>query len=239
MIRLCLMACGTPGPRRSVPPRTPPPVRSPRGAPMPHPPQPPPTLPEPWLDALVDLLLGIPPSDPLRRDLRAAGLLSDTDRPTPEGQAAIRATCLRRHQHAQALPFGGVDVTAGPHAGSAGYYDDDESLDLPPDLEQLQGWDPHNLAVVYLFAEGDFLANAPVLVPHHHLKASVHMDLERWVQANPVRAAALGIPSLSGIEEHVSREQIQGMMERVDTLLGEVLGDVPERDDEDDDDLPF
>lgn len=198
-------------------------------------------VPAAWLDALVAIATGNDPGA-ATPELQAAGLLyttpDDAHDLTERGRTALSAECRRRHAHAAALPFGGVTVTTGPFAGQAGYYDDDvhEETHLGPEL--LEGWSPAARAVVYLFARGEPLASEPIEVPHHHLEPAVHMDLERWVQANPTRAALLGIPSLSGIEQHVSPERLREAQDRSAEILADVI-DVPEWSGGSSDDVPF
>jgi len=190
-------------------------------------------LPEPWLDALIalrtstreelplDLRFESPPPE-IAQALLAAGLLRQEDAGlalTRAGRLQLQAICESRRAYSDGLPRGSVTVTAGPFLGEAGYYDDDEVLLHNADPERLEGYNPGGRAVVYLFSRGELFRSDPALISHHHLRAEAHMEQERWVQANPVRAAVFGVPSLSGIERSVSSEARVALTERAGALL--------------------
>jgi hypothetical protein len=127
--------------------------------------------------------------------------------------------CEARLACSEDLPWGSVTVTAGPWRGEAGYYDDDEVWLNNTVPERLWGYNPGSRAIVYLFSRGEPFRSEPALIPHHHLRAEAHMETGQWVQANPVRAAALGVPSLSGIEQSVAREARDALTERMGSLI--------------------
>ncbi|MCB9759477.1 MAG: hypothetical protein H6739_06525 [Alphaproteobacteria bacterium] len=156
-------------------------------------------------------------------ELRALGLVDD-DQLTTDGLAALQQRCEARARHAAALPYGSVTVTDGPHAGEAGYHDDTHSVVRNLDPERLWGYDPGERAIVYLFSRGAPFDSAPVYVPPHHLRAEAHMELEHWVQTNPVLAASVGVPSLSGVEQHVSEEAREALRERLEAWTSDQLG---------------
>jgi len=192
-------------------------------------------LPEPWFDALIalhartqedeillDLTFG-PPSPELALALVAAGLVA-WETPglslTGAGQRRLLAICQSRRVVSEGLPWGSVTVTEGPFQGEAGYYDDDDEVLLHnADPALLGDYNPGSRAIVYLFSRGEPFRSEPALIPHHHLQAEAHMEQERWVQANPVRAALVGVPSLSGIERNVSSEAKAALAERMGSLI--------------------
>ena len=192
------------------------------------------TLPEPWIDALIalharaqedelplDLSFG-PPSPEIAQELLAAGLVA-WETPglslTGTGHRQLLAICQSRRAVRDGLPWGSVTVTEGPFLGEAGYYDDDEVLLHNADPARLGDYNPGSRAIVYLFSRGEPFRSEPALIPHHHLRAEAHMEQERWVQTNPVRAALVGVPSLSGIERSVSSEAKAALAEWMGSLL--------------------
>ena len=78
--------------------------------------------------------------------------------------------------------YGPVLILRGQHAGSVGYYDDDEAEADSPDA-----------AVVYL---GEPFVSAHVLVPHADLERldATNLHLDRWKREHPWLAKYLGVP---------------------------------------------